>query len=275
VPEISKEYRMTDKDFQSFVQLAYDHTGIVLSDQKREMVYSRIARRLRVLGLNNFTDYHDLLAHDNTGEIDHFINAITTNLTSFFREKHHFEFLKDKAFPEFKMRKRKDNKLRIWSAACSTGEEPYSLAILLSEEFPKVGWDIKILATDLDSNVLAHGRKGLYEHDRIKDLDKNRVKQWFSPTGSEHVQVNPILKQLIRFNRLNLLGSWPMKNKFDIVFCRNVLIYFNRETQVTLFERYSSILNPNGYLMIGHSESIPKSCTRFKPIGKTIYQNIG
>lgn len=273
-PENIKEYAMTDQDFRSFVQLAYDHTGIVLGDQKREMVYSRLARRIRFLGLQTFTQYHDYLLNDKTGEIDHFINAITTNLTSFFRENHHFEFLRDNVIPMLKSEHRRDHKVRIWSAGCSTGEEPYSLAIQFSEEFPNVGWDIKILATDLDSNVLSHGRNGIYDAERIKGLSKARVSRWFEKVDKEKVEVNPVLKRLIRFNRLNLLGSWPIKNKFDVVFCRNVLIYFNRETQATLFERYASVLKVGGYMMIGHSESVPKSCGRFKSIGKTIYQRI-
>ncbi len=273
-PENIKEYAMTDQDFRSFVQLAYDHTGIVLGDQKREMVYSRLARRIRFLGLQTFAQYHDYLLNDKTGEIDHFINAITTNLTSFFRENHHFEFLRDNVIPMLKSEHRRDHKVRIWSAGCSTGEEPYSLAIQFSEEFPNVGWDIKILATDLDSNVLSHGRNGIYDAERIKGLSKARVSRWFEKVDKEKVEVNPVLKRLIRFNRLNLLGSWPIKNKFDVVFCRNVLIYFNRETQATLFERYASVLKVGGYMMIGHSESVPKSCGRFKSIGKTIYQRI-
>lgn len=269
-----KEFELSEQEFQAFVRIAYDQTGIVLSDQKREMLYSRLSRRLRTLGMNSFAKYRDLLVEPQSEELDHFVNAITTNLTSFFREIHHFNFLKKTVFPEIQKAHRSQNKVRIWSAGCSTGEEPYSLAIVLSESFPNMGWDIKILATDLDSNVLDHGRRGIYDFERIKDLDKQLVKRWFSRESPQKVQVKPGLQQIIRFNRLNLLGSWPMKHKFDVIFCRNVLIYFNRETQATLFKRYADMLKPQGYLMIGHSESIPKDFQLFKSIGKTIYQKV-
>lgn len=269
-----KEFDLSEQEFQAFVRIAYDQTGIVLSDQKREMLYSRLSRRLRALEMSSFSEYRDLLTQPQSEELDHFVNAITTNLTSFFREMHHFNFLKQTVFPDIQKADRTKNKVRIWSAGCSTGEEPYSLAMLLLESFPKMGWDIKVLATDLDSNVLNHGRQGIYDFERIKDLNKQLVKRWFFRESPQKVQVKPDLQQIIRFNRLNLLGSWPMKHKFDVIFCRNVLIYFNRETQAKLFERYANLIKPQGYLMIGHSESISKDCQLFKPIGKTIYQKV-
>ena len=208
-------------------------------------------------------------------EIGYLINAITTNLTKFFRENHHFKFLRDTAFPELIKKNASSKKIRIWSAGCSTGEEPYSLSICCHEKLPVRNWNVKILATDLDTNVVATGKRGVYAIDRVEGIDPEVRKRWFqvSSNGKE-VRVKPTLQDLITFKPLNLLGKWPMSGQFDIIFCRNVVIYFDKPTQKVLFDRYADLLAPGGYLIIGHSESLNKVSTRFESLGQTIYQKI-
>ena len=273
------EQAKVDYDFRlehfKFVQnIVHDKAGIVLSEIKRDMVYGRLVRRLRALNIATFDEYLRLIRKENSQESVEFINSITTNLTSFFRENHHFEFLKKKAIPEFINESKK--RVRIWSAGCSTGEEPYSLSITLADLASKTyGMDIKILATDLDSQVVATAQQGIYKEDRLQGIPKSIVNKWFNAvhTHSEKMmQVSSKLQEYIQFNQLNLMNDWPMKGKFDIIFCRNVVIYFNKNTQRKLFDRYANYLNPNGYLIVGHSESLHGVTNRFDLLGKTIYQ---
>ncbi len=270
----SREFPMSEDNFAIISKLAHDYTGIVLGAHKRDMVYGRLARRIRSLGLSNFDQYCELISDPGSGEINFFINAITTNLTSFFREPHHFEFLKHTVFPELQRKQSQNKRLRIWSAGCSTGEEPYSLSIVVNEEMNKAGWDCKILATDLDSNVLAHGQQGIYDIARINTVSEASKNRWFLKEANNPglVKVKPALQQCLSFKRLNLLENWPMKGPFDVIFCRNVVIYFNKDTQRQLFDRYANILADGGYLFIGHSESLHKVSDRFVSLGKTIYQ---
>jgi chemotaxis protein methyltransferase CheR len=210
-----------------------------------------------------------------TSEVPQFVNAITTNLTSFFREQHHFEFLVGKVLPELLERKSKDRKLRIWSAGCSTGEEPYSIAIVVQDFFrDKRGWDIKILATDIDSNVLDTARKGIYREDRTRDLPANVLQSSFQKGigGNDgYVKIEPELKEMISFRQLNLMDGWPMRNSFDVIFCRNVVIYFSKQNQKILFDRFANALCSRGFLFIGHSESLFNVSNRFELISKTVY----
>lgn len=270
-----REFPMTPKNFATIREVAAEFTGIVLTDHKREMVYSRLARRIRQLGLRDFNDYCSLLCQPTHAEHSEFINAITTNLTAFFREPHHFEQLKAEIIPELCRKNAASRKLRIWSAGCSTGMEPYSLAITLRESHIARNWDVKILATDLDSKVLATAARGEYSLDKLEGVNEERFKKWFlkSRHGGQ-VRVKDTIKELIRFNRLNLLEEWPMKGKFDIIFCRNVVIYFNKDTQRKLFDRYAEIMNDGGYLFIGHSESLNTVTNRFEGLGKTAYRKI-
>jgi chemotaxis protein methyltransferase CheR len=269
-----REFIMSDSDFETISDLAYLYTGIVLGPKKKDMVYGRLARRLRDLDLHKVADYLPLIDAESKPEVSKFINAITTNLTSFFREEHHFDFLAKIACPEWMETNKASKKIRIWSAGCSTGEEPYSIAITLRENINLAGWDCKILATDLDSMVIEKGLHGIYDIDRVQSLSLERKKKWFlqDRNHSDVVKVKPSLHELIQFKRLNLLENWPMKSKFDLIICRNVLIYFNESTQSVLFDRYADLLKDGGYLIIGHSESLNRVCQRFKPIGKTIYQ---
>lgn len=272
------EFEFADQDFQRIRRIINDIAGISLADGKRELVYSRLSRRLRHLGLRRFDEYCRLLetGGDHNEEIGEFVNALTTNLTSFFRESHHFDFLGAELLPALiRERGAGNRRIRIWSAGCSTGEEPYSIAMVLRETLPAVGWDAKILATDLDSNVLATAERGVYDESRIKDLSDARVRRWFQRgrgAQSGQVRVASELRELITFRRLNLMHDWPMRGPFDVVFCRNVVIYFDKPTQRVLFERFADLLVDHGHLFVGHSESLFKVTERFVPLGKTIYQ---
>jgi chemotaxis protein methyltransferase CheR len=273
---LQREFMMTDADFKIISDLAYEFTGIVLGPQKRDMVYGRLARRLRDLGLTRVSDYINVVKSDQNEEVSKFINAITTNLTSFYREQHHFDFITKSLIPELKKTNLGTKKIRAWSAGCSTGEEPYSIAITFKESMDLQGWDLKILATDLDSKVLNKGQQGIYDIDRIESIKSSYKQKWFlkDQNHPDIVKVKPEIQELIKFKRLNLLEKWPMKGPFDFIFCRNVVIYFNAETQAVLFDRYAEMLKDGGYLIIGHSESLDRTNNRFRSIGKTIYKKI-
>ena len=265
---------MTEADYRFISQTVYDECGIVLSDQKKDMVYSRIARRIRALKLSNFATYLEYLQNNKDLEFVEFINAITTNLTSFFREPHHFEFLKKTIIPEIKQNHRLDKRVRIWSAGCSTGMEPYTIAMSTVNSFPS-DWDFKILATDLDTNVLATAMNGVYEGNSVTGINDELLKSHFLHNAQgDQYKVKEKLRRLITFKQLNLLENWPMKGGFDVIFCRNVVIYFDLETKNKLFSRYAEMLRPNGYLILGHSETMSREVTEFKPLGNTIYQKV-
>ena len=272
-----REFPMTDGDFAFIRQLAKERTGIELGDHKKEMIYSRIVRRIRALQMTSFRQYCAYLEENTEDELTPFMNAITTNLTSFFREPHHFEFLTKTVLPELKRKNAAAKRIRIWSAGCSTGEEPYSIAITLQQALGSERWDARILATDLDTNVVNHGRNGIYVQDRVAGMDQELLKKYFQVQRSnrredDKFRVKDSVRELIKFNQLNLLETWPMKGPFDVIFCRNVVIYFSKETQRALFDRYAEILAPNGYLFIGHSESLHGVSKRFEPLGRTIYR---
>ncbi len=273
-----REFSFSDRDFNNIRQLVSRHTGISLSEAKRDMVYSRLGRRLRRLGLDNFRQYCQLLEDDGAnGELGHFTNAVTTNLTSFFRESHHFDYLGKKSLPELLEIKAGERRLRIWCAGCSTGEEPYSVAITLQENLPgsASSWDIKILATDLDTNVLDTARRGMYAEDRLHNVDKQRQRRWFMRGRKDKaglLQIKSELQQMITFKQLNLMGDWPMTGPFDVIFCRNVIIYFDKPTQRVLMERYAELMAGHGKLFLGHSETLYRVTDRFKLMGQTIYE---
>lgn len=271
-----REFRFTDDDCVRICALVCRHTGIALSNAKRDMVYSRLARRVRQLGLENFERYCTLLEEGDADELVHFVNAITTNLTAFFREAHHFEALATELLPVLLREKAQSRRLRIWSAGCSTGEEPYSIAIVLKETLPPAGgWDAKILATDLDTDVLQTGQRGVYSAERVNGISQQRLRRWFRKGTGPNVglvRVVPALQELIVFRQLNLMLTWPMRCLFDIIFCRNVVIYFDKATQRILFDRFADLLDPQGYLIVGHSESLFNVTDRFALVGKTIHR---
>ena len=273
---VSKEYEMnfSEKDFLFLKKFALEKVGIVLNDNKKDMVYSRISRRLRALGISTFANYCKILSQGNSEEISHFLNAITTNFTSFFRENHHFSFLKEKAVPEIIQRHQQDKTVRIWSAGCSSGEEPYSIAVTLRNTHLSQFWDVKILATDIDTNVLSIGKQGLY--DKIDEVALAGVgRSWYSNVmghKKEKILINEDVRKMIFFKHLNLLGDWPIKKKYDVIFCRNVVIYFNKETQRNLFSRFYDQLVEGGYLFIGHSETMTNNFDKFNHVSGTIYR---
>ncbi|VAX00652.1 Chemotaxis protein methyltransferase CheR [hydrothermal vent metagenome] len=272
-----REFVFMEKDFNFIVKLVGERTGIVLSDSKREMVYSRLTRRIRELGIKDFTTYCNMLRDGDPNELVNFTNALTTNLTSFFREPHHFEYLANTVLPAIEANKT-NRSLRIWSAGCSSGEEPYTIAMTVREILPEnSGWDIKIMATDLDSNMVEKAQTGIYVDERVTGIDKKRLKRWFVKGKGQNVgkvRIKPELQKIITFKQLNLLNDWPMREPMDVIFCRNVVIYFNKDTQKILFSRYSELIADHGHLFIGHSESLNKVSDDFKLIGKTIYQKI-
>ena len=271
--ESEREFDFTQKDFKFIRDLVAEQTGIALSEAKTHMVYSRLSRRLRSLNIPTFAQYCNYLNNDNGDELVNFVNALTTNLTAFFRENHHFEFLASTLLPEIFSTKA-NKRIRIWSAGCSTGEEPYSLAIVLRENMPKTSnWDVKILATDLDSNVVSKASSGVYEESRLNGVSTQRLKRFFIKNRSTNqVKVKPEVRELITFKQLNLMHEWPMKGPFDFIFCRNVVIYFNKDTQKTLFKRFADMTVDKGFMFIGHSESLFKVSTQYHLIGNTIYQ---
>ncbi|NNM52988.1 MAG: protein-glutamate O-methyltransferase CheR [Pseudomonadales bacterium] len=264
---------MTEDDYQFLRKLAGKETGIELSDAKREMVYSRLVRRIRSLGLKDFADYCNFLDKNKHQEMTHFVNAITTNLTSFFREGHHFEAMRTTLLPELVKQNAQRRSLRVWSAGCSTGEEPYSLAMTLLDSGLFKGWDAKILATDVDSNVLAHATAGLYHREKIQGLPQDLQQRHFVRTEREEMlQIDPRVSAWVSFRQLNLLHEWPMSGPFDLIFCRNVVIYFSKETQRQLFDRFASLMAVGGYLCIGHSETLHGITDRFESLGRTMYR---
>ena len=268
--ERTREFEFTADDFAFVRRYLKMHAGINLSEQKRSMVYSRLARRLRALGMMRFSEYRSLLESGDVVEMSACVNALTTNLTMFFRENHHFQHLNDALLPDRAAAQAR--RLRLWSAGCSTGEEPYSIAIVLERWLRgKPGVDAKILATDLDTNVLERARAGVYAEKTIQPvaawsktaLDEERGGQW---------RVTPGLRRLITFKKLNLLHKWPVNGPFDAIFCRNVMIYFDRPTQRDLVERFHALLAPHGVLYLGHSESLHYLTGLFTASGRTIYR---
>jgi len=271
---ILKSYDRLDygpEDFRFIQAMMLEHAGISLNEGKQELVYSRLAKRVRVLGLPSFRDYCNKLNQDKS-EILHLINSMTTNVTSFFRERHHFEFLTTTLLPTL-------SSVRIWSAGCSSGEEPYSIAFTCHDhvaKHPKFRADI--LATDLDSDVLDRARQGIYLHKDIADLRESDARRWFlRGKGSQlgRYRVMPSLQKLIEFRQLNLKDDFHHPHLFDVVFCRNVMIYFDHDLRTQLLARFHRSLKPGGYLILGHSESLFGTSSGFRVVGKTIHQRIG
>ncbi len=274
VKDKAREFEYTLDDFNFLRKLSNQHSGIQVPDDKFDMFYSRLSKRVRLLGFNRFKEYCGYLQDHPDHEFTEFINAVTTNLTSFFREIHHFEYVTQKLLPELLEKNQAQKQIRVWSAGCSTGEEPYSLAISLIENVPS-DWDIKILATDLDTNVLSAAAEGVYPVDRIASISEAHLHNWFQKGSGPHahkVRVKPQLRDIIYFKQLNLMQEWPMKGYFDFIFCRNVLIYFDRTTKERLANRYAGLLKEGSCLFIGHSESLHQLDTPFSLIGNTIYK---
>ncbi len=269
-----REFDFTEQDFKRVQKIVYDFAGIDLNESKINLVYNRLAKRIRFLTLTSFSQYIDYVEAQGESEFIRLINSITTNLTFFFRENHHFEYLAEQVIPSLLMSNAASRQIRIWSAGCSTGEEPYSIAMVLKENVPS-GWDAQVIATDLDSSVVQVGLNGIYTIDRLKGVSQARQKRWFlKGSGSKEgdVKVKPDLQEIIKFDQLNLMDEWPIKDSIDVIFCRNVVIYFDKPTQSKLFNRYADRLPIGGHLFVGHSESLYKVCDRFELLGQTIYK---
>jgi chemotaxis protein methyltransferase CheR len=272
-----REFAFSDADFHALAQLAYDCAGIVLSESKRNLLYSRLSRRLRQLGLESFADYRALL-DGNRSEAENFINSISTNHTKLFREAHHFEHLRSHVAVPFAQALRSGGarRMRVWSAGCSTGEEPYTIAVVLKREIPNLAaHDIKILATDIDTEVLGKAARGQFAANATDDVPRAYA-DLFGRSGKQNelVTVDDDVRNAIAFRRLNLMQEWPFRGPFDAIFCRNVMIYFDAPTKTKLIERFTQMLKPGGWLYIGHSESLIGSHPGLQSVGRTIYRRI-
>ena len=272
-----REFEFSDEDFHSLRDLVRKVSGITLSEAKRELIYGRLSRRLRALGLNTFGEYRALLAAPaGQRELGEFTNAVTTNLTSFFRENHHFEYLRNHVLAPLAQAGPGRARVRIWSSACSTGEEPYSIAMTVAEALPDwQRYDIRILATDLDTEVLARASAGLYTEERVHTLGQRRIARFFTqvqePTRTLY-RFDQRLAGLISFRRLNLMEPTPMRGPLDVIFCRNVIIYFDKATQRDLFARIAPLQRTDSLLFLGHSESLFNVSEAYELIGKTVYR---
>lgn len=265
----SKEFPFTQADFERARAMIRRSAGIALADGKQEMVYSRLARRLRATGVESFSRYLDTLENDaNSPEWESFTNALTTNLTSFFREPHHFPILAEHA--------RKHPQMTVWCSAASTGEEPYSIAMTLCDAYGTLEPPVRIVATDIDTNVLATAALGVYPNERVASLPTAQLKRFFlRGRGSQEglVRVRPELRKLIEFMPLNLLAPrWPLSNPFDVIFCRNVMIYFDKPTQRQILERFVPLMKPDALLFAGHSENFLYASNALRLRGKTVYE---
>ena len=267
-----REFHFTAADFERVRQLIYKHAGISLAPIKQDMVYSRLARRLRALQMDNFNTYLSYLeegTHENEWET--FVNSLTTNLTSFFRESHHFDILGKQLIGLT------HRPIKIWCSAASTGEEPYTLAITACETFESLTPPVQILASDIDTNVLRTAERGVYPIERVERLHPERLRKFFlKGTGAQagYVRIRPELQKLVSFTRVNLLdGHWPnVKGPFDVMFCRNVMIYFDKPTQYQILKKFAPLLHPEGKLYAGHSESFLHAADLFRSLGRTVYE---
>jgi len=264
-----------DDEFEAIKELVYKKSGIHLTEEKRDLVRSRLGKILRRRGINSFWEYYRQVINDSSGKmLVEMLDAISTNFTHFFREKDHFDFLQTVVIPQCEPKRR----LKIWSAGCSSGEEPYSIAITLFETIKDIKkWDVKILATDISTRVLKKAMLGIYQAEQLSTIPKLLIRRYFlrgKGNWAGYYKVKPELKKMIEFKRLNLLEKFSFKVKFDVIFCRNVMIYFDKPTKESLINRFISCLVDGGYLFIGHSESLMGMKHSLKYIKPAIYQKV-
>lgn len=263
-------FPFTTDDFHHIRSLIYRIAGISLAPSKKDLVYSRLARRLRIRQIESFSAYIRLLEGGDQQECEEFINALTTNMTSFFREAHHFPIL-SKHLGTLST----SNPINIWTCASSTGEEPYSIAMTVVEHFNSFNVPVRILATDIDTNVLEKAKQGVYSLEQLKNLSQDQLKRYFLKGGGRNngfARVKPELQRLITFRRFNLLDEqWGNREKFDVVFCRNVMIYFDKKTQYEILKKMQPRMQPHGLFFAGHSESFHHATDLFRLCGKTVY----
>lgn len=273
---VSGEFPLTRRDLSEISAMIYADAGIALNDSKASLVYSRLSKRLRQLGLPSFDAYCKLVSSDRgSAERREMLSFLTTNFTRFFRENHHFDHLREKVLPSLVEAARAGQRVRIWSAGCSDGQEPYSIALTVLSMMPDAArYDLKILATDIDPKMIAKGRRGRYDVHAVETVPEPMRRQWLEPVSGETAwQVKPAVQELITFRELNLHGQWPFKGPFQIIFCRNVVIYFDEPTQARIWSRYADMLAGGGHLYIGHSERVsgPAKAT-FDNIAITTYR---
>lgn len=272
------EFPLTRRDLSEIAAMIYSDAGIYLNETKASLVYSRLSKHIRKLGLKSFRDYCNLVAApEGAAERREMLSYLTTNFTRFFRENHHFEHMRDQVLPELFARAKAGGRVRIWSAACSDGQEPYSIALTVLSQLPNAAdYDFKILATDIDPKILAIAREGAYDANALETVSPEMRRQWFREVeagGRRKWRVDDRVKRLITFNELNLMTDWPFKGKFDIIFCRNVVIYFDEPTQMRIWTRFADLLPTGGHLYIGHSERVTGDAkNRFDNIGITTYR---
>jgi chemotaxis protein methyltransferase CheR len=269
----SGEYPLTRRDLTEIAAMIYADAGIFLNESKASLVYSRLSKHIRKLGLSGFREYCSLVASpEGAPARREMLSHLTTNFTRFFRENHHFEHLRDEVLPGLISRAKAGGRVRIWSAASSDGQEPYSIALTVLSMVPNIAdYDFRILATDIDPKILAIAREGAYEATALETVSPEMRRQWFREVdiaGRKKWQVDDRVKRLITYNELNLMAQWPFKGKFDVIFCRNVVIYFDEPTQMKIWSRFSGLLNENGHLYIGHSERVSGDA-------KAVFDNIG
>jgi chemotaxis protein methyltransferase CheR len=272
---LQTEANVSERDFRLISDLVYQHCGINLHEGKKELVQARIAKKLRTSGFHTASEYIEHVLADATGaEFAELIDSLSTNLTSFFREIGHFDHLSEHFLPALieKKRRQRDHHIRAWSAGCSSGEEPYTIAITLMEALEGAGaWDVKILATDISRRVLQIAQQGAYDKTRVQQVEPRLRGKYFTSGGDRAFHVSPTLQNLIRFNYLNLQENWPFSGPFDFIFCRNVMIYFDKPTQQKLVQRYWNCLDSGGLLFTGHSESLTGIAHQFHYVQPTIY----
>lgn len=271
---VEGEFLLTAEDFDCLAAMLLGDAGITLAKSKATLLYSRLAKRLRALGLTEFRQYCELLNDPKEkDERARMLAALTTNVTRFFREPHHFEHLRTDVLPPLIAAAKKGGRVRIWSAACSSGQEPYSIALTILSMLPEVErYDLKVLATDIDPNMVAMGRAGIYSDELLSPVSAPLRHRWFRPCP-DGMEVGDDMRALVGFRELNLIGDWPMKGSFDAIFCRNVVIYFSEETQARVWSRFAPLLNPQAYLYIGHSERLSgPAAPSFDAVGITTYR---
>jgi chemotaxis protein methyltransferase CheR len=274
----SSGFEMSDRDFKDIAAMLYADAGIYIPESKTTLVYSRLVKRLRALNLASFRDYCDLVGSpQGTGERLEMLSALTTNVTRFFREPHHFEHLRVHVLPPLLEAARRGGRVRLWSAACSSGPEPYSMALtVLSLEPNAAALDVRILASDIDPRVVEEGRRGIYPAAALGEVPAAQCKRYFTAAGGDEgrdLQASDELRRLVVFRTLNLNGAWPMPGKFHAIFCRNVVIYFDEQTQQSVWSKFVGKLEPNGFLYIGHSERVTgPAAARFVSDGVTAYR---
>ena len=272
-PQPQREFEFSAADFRALAKIAYQHAGITLPEAKQNLVYGRLSRRLRTLGMSTFEEYRRYLTEKPEEELEPFINALSTNHTKFFREPHHFEHFVSDVVTPFAAAHPSGGRMRIWSAGCSTGEEPHTIALILHAELKNIASrDVRILATDIDTEVLRRASQGVFAAESVSAVPAKYRGALSKSDDGNSVTIDRNVCSLITFGRLNLMEEWPVRGPFDVIFCRNVMIYFDGPTKSKLVEHFTDLLRVGGWLFIGHSESLLGSHPRLKLAGRTIYR---